>query len=221
MWLMARELPRERQQALLRLALDQLNRAVKGGLKSYTLYDDLGAVLSDLRKTSEAIDAFTLAIRRAPKEAQAPLWRKLGWKHEELNQLKEAAAAFAKAIDLDRENAEGHAGLGYIQACLGQSPAAAASKAIQAALLAPGDFMQLHNAACVYGKLAEKAYRSNDKKRAREYEDAALVIRRREVELWARDRSGLNAPAQIRVDPAFPPEMRGRPEFQELIKPRP
>jgi serine/threonine protein kinase/tetratricopeptide (TPR) repeat protein len=221
MWLMARELPRQRQKAHLGLALDQINRAIKGGLKSYSVYDDLGAVLSGLRKTPEAVEAFTQAIRRAPKIAQAPLWRKLGVKLEELSRLKAAAAAFATAIELDPENAEGYAWLGYIQASLGQSPAAAMSKATQAVLLTPGDFMLLHNVACVYGKLAEKAYKSNDPKRAREYEDVALVLLRREVELWERDRSGMDAPAQIRIEPAFPQAMRDRPEFKELIKPRP
>src|SRR5262249_7411650 len=152
----------------------------------------------------EAIEAFTLALRQAPKQEQAPLWRKLGLKHVEMNQFQEAMAAYAKSVELDPEHAEGHAMMGYVRACLGQSPLAATAKATEAVLLAPGDFIQLHNVACVFGKLAERAYKADDKELAREYEDVALILLRRGVELWERDRSGPNARAMIRGEGAFP-----------------
>lgn len=219
------ELPAKVQMAQRWLALDQLNRAIKGGAGSYQVYDELGAALVGLGHVREAVAAFNHAIKLAPEQAQAPMWRKLGWQYEALNRLpgalEAAAKAFARAIELDPKNAEGYAGLGYIQASLGKAPAAATSKAVKAALLAPGDWLQLHNVACVYGKLAGKAHMGKDTKRAREYEDVTLEILKREVDLWERDRTGGNAPHQIERDGAFSPELRTRPEFQELIKPRP
>jgi hypothetical protein len=106
-----------------------------------------------------------------------------------------------------------HAGLGYVQACQGKEPAAASRQAVQALLHGAGDYLALHNIACVYGKLSEKL-----PNRAREYEDLALACLQRELELWRRDRTGPNPIALIRDDPAFPPALRARPEFERLLK---
>ena len=47
--------------------------------------------------------------------------------------------------------------------------------------------------------------------------DLALLYLRRAVELWRRQRTGPDALALIRAEPAFPPALRQRPEFQRLL----
>ncbi|MCI0462296.1 MAG: tetratricopeptide repeat protein [Gemmataceae bacterium] len=209
MRLMLGELPRELRKNHLLLSLAQLNRAIERGARSPGVYDELGAVHEFLGKAPEAVRAYTEAVRLAPKEAR--LLVKRGWAYERQADLDEAAADFAAALKIDPTHAEAHAGLGYIHACRGKE-AGATRHASEAVLHRGGDYLTLHNIACVYGKLSE-----NDPQRAREFQDLALVYLRREVELWRRDRSGPDALALIRAESAFPPALRQRPEFKRLL----
>jgi Flp pilus assembly protein TadD len=138
---------------------------------------------------------------------------KRGWAHEKLEQFKEAADDFAAALKLDPVHAEAHAGLGYILACRAQGAAGASRHAAEAVLHGGGDYLLLHNVACVYAKLSER-----DPARAREFQELALVYLRREVELWRRDRTGPDPRPLIRTDSGFPPALRERPEFKRLLE---
>jgi serine/threonine protein kinase/lipoprotein NlpI len=207
---LAGELQGAARKNLLLLAVADLQKAADLGHRSLALFDNLGAAREDLGRVRAAIEAYTEAVKLSPKEAR--LLVKRGWAHERLGQLDEALADFAAALRLDPAHAEAHAGLGYIQACRGQAAAGASRHASEAVLYQPGDYLLLHNVACVYGKLSER-----DPKRQREYEDLALTYLRREVELWQKDRSGPNPIPLIRGEPAFPPALRERPEFQKLI----
>ena len=209
--LLAGELPGPARKTVRLLALADLRKAVDLHRRTMPLYDNLGAVLEDLGQVRPAIAAYTEAVKLSPKEAR--LLVKRGWAHEKLQELNEALADFAAALQLEPSHAEAHAGFGYIQACRGQAPAGASRHASAAVLHSPGDYLLLHNVACVYGKLSER-----DAKRQREYQDLALLYLQREVELWRRDRQGPNPIPLIRAEPAFPPALRARPEFEALLK---
>jgi serine/threonine protein kinase/Flp pilus assembly protein TadD len=212
--LMVGELPRAVRKDHLLLALAQLTRAVERGARSPGVYDELGAVNEHLGKRADAVRAYTEAVRLAPKEAR--LLVKRGWAYEGLGRLDDAAADFAAVLKLDPAHAEAHAGLGYLHACRGEATAGATRHASEAALHGGGDYLILHNIACVYGKLSQ-----SDPQRAREFEDLALVYLRREVELWRRTRTGPDPLALIRAEPAFPPALRQHPGFQQLLAGRP
>ena len=94
------------------------------------------------------------------------------------------AAAARGNLGLNTEYlSEAHAWLGYVQVCQGK--AGGPRHANLAVLHGAGDYLVLHNVACIYAKLSGK-----DPKRARELQDMALDVMRREVELWERDRRG-------------------------------
>jgi Flp pilus assembly protein TadD len=125
--------------------------------------------------------------------------------------LAKARADFDAAIRLAPDNAEAHTGLGYVEACRKAGPNARRSAQI-AALYGPGDFLVLHNVACIFAKLSE-----GDPERAREFEDTALDYLARAVELWKRDRSGPNELDLIQGESAFGRSIRSRPEFKRLL----
>ncbi len=214
MRLMFPELPRPVRKTHLLMSLEQLQTAVTRGARSAAVFEELGAVLEFLGRIPEAVEAYTAAVALAPKEVRLSVKR--AWAYEKLDQYDDAAADFAAAIRLDPAHAEAQAGLAYIQACQGKAPAEASRLATQAVLQGAGDYLILHNVACVYGKLSDR-----DPKRVREYQDLALVILQREVELWRRDRTGPDPLLLIRGDSAFPPALRARPEFQKLIREEP
>ena len=125
--------------------------------------------------------------------------------------VAQARADFDAALKLVPDHAEAHAGLGYVEALRGAGPAAR-REAQAAVLYAAGDYLILHNVACVFAKLSE-----GEGSPAREYEDLALDYLRRAVELWKRDRTGPNELNLIRGESAFGPRLRGRPEFKQLL----
>jgi serine/threonine protein kinase/tetratricopeptide (TPR) repeat protein len=208
--LMVLELPRSVRKEHLQLALSQLQTAIERGARDFTVYDELGAVLEFLGRVAEAITAYTEAVQVQPKEAR--LLVKRAWAHEKLSAYREAEADFAAALQLEPSHAEAHAGLAYILACRGKATTGASAHALEAALHSPGDYLVLHNVACVFGKLAEL-----QPNRAREHEDLVLVLLRRELELWQRDHAGPDPGVLIRDEPAFGGSLRQRPEFRKLI----
>src|SRR5262249_27461975 len=97
------------------------------------------------------------------------------------------------------------------QACR-KAPAEARRAANRALLHGAGDYLILHNVACVYAKLAQ-----SDRPGAKEYEDLAIDYLGRAVELWRRDPSGPDLIRLIKAEPAFHPALRARKEFQRLL----
>jgi tetratricopeptide (TPR) repeat protein/predicted Ser/Thr protein kinase len=210
--LLALELPQARQKDTLLLALNQLEKAEKLRGSSALLFDELGGVRERLGRIGEAIQAYTRALEINLKDARVLVKR--GWAYEKLEPPKYAEAQndFAAALRLEPMHAEAHTGLGYIQACR-QRDAGARREAGQAILHGGGDYLILHNVACIYAKLAQ-----TDAQRTVEYEDLALDHLRRGVELWRKGGTGPSAVELIQVEPAFAPSLRDRPEFQELLK---
>jgi tetratricopeptide (TPR) repeat protein len=196
---------------LLQLAAKELHTAVERSAQSAEVFEDLGAVQENLGRNAEAIDAYSRALALSPKSGKILVMR--GWAYEKLQPpaLAQAQADFDAATQLEPDNAEAHAGLGYMQACR-KSEIGARREAQRAVLYGAGDFLILHNAACVYAKLSEV-----EPKRATEFEDLALDHLRRAVDLWKRDRTGPNEIELIRQDPAFSRALRARREFQQLL----
>jgi Flp pilus assembly protein TadD len=208
---MVLELPRPLRKGQLQLALGELNKAVELGARDAAVYDELGAVLEFLGRVPEAITAYTEAVRAQPKEAR--LLVKRAWAHEKRNAYKNAEADFLAALVIEPNHAEAHAGLAYILACLGKADDGASLHAIEAALHGSGDYLVLHNVACVFAKLAEL-----EPARTRQHEDVTLALLRRELELWRRDRAGPDPLAIIRNEAAFGDALRSRPEFRNLLE---
>ncbi len=206
----AMELPPLQRRGKLRLAHGELQKAVAQGRRTAVVFDELGAVCENLGRADEAVEAYSRAIELSPKEVRLRVKR--GWAYEKLQppDYEKAQADFAAALELDPSHAEAHTGLGYIQACRNQD-AEARRQAHRAILHGAGDYLVLHNVACIYGRLAQ------DGKQAAEYENLAIDQLRRAVELWKRDRSGPNELQLIQVDQAFSPALRARPEFQKLF----
>lgn len=215
--LIAQELPagqRAHRKAMLQLAEAQLWHAVQRGGGTAEAHDDLGAVLEHLGRTREAIEAYTRALGQdPPAELKLKTLVKRGWAYERLRPpaLDKARLDFAAAIALAPDDPEAHTGLGYMLACQ-KAEAAARREAGRAVLVGAGDYLILHNVACVFAKLSEA-----DPRRAAELEDVALDHLRRAVTLWKRDRSGPNELELIAGEPAFTKSLRARPEFRQIL----
>jgi hypothetical protein len=111
------------------------------------------------------------------------------------------------------DDAEAHSGVAYVRACLNE-PAEATREAHLALLHGgAGDFLILHNVACVYAELAE-ANAGQEK----QYQDLAVDELRRAVELWKREPASLSEMTLIEQEPAFRPSLRNRPDFQKLLE---
>ncbi len=220
------QVPEEQWAAILRQAKADLERAVVLGERSAQTYEDLGGVQEVFNEIPAAVRSYTQGLKLDPKNVILLVLR--GWAQEKLGQYDEAGADFAAALEIDPAHGEAHAGLGYVQACRGKI-SGGVRQASRAVLHGPGDYLVLHNVVCVYAKLAEKyalLARKDAKlsetyaQRARECEELALDLMRREVELWRRERRGPDPLALLERE-AFPASLRNRPEYRELFRPEP
>jgi Flp pilus assembly protein TadD len=206
---------KEKRASLIRskcgLAVAELQQAVKLGCKSSRLFDDFGAVLEMAGRPLEAIDAYTQGLEIAPNDVK--LLVKRGWALVGLNQYEKARDDFAKVINDHPDHAEAHTGLGYVHACRNRS-ADAQREANLALLHGAGDYLVLHNTACIYAELSEA-----DSKRLQEYQDLALDELGRAIELWSREPATLDEQELVKEEPAFRQPLRERPEFQRLLRP--
>lgn len=204
---------------VMRLARSELQSAVDRGGGTAEVLEDLGRVQQLLGQTANAIRSYSQALEKVPEGAEhkADRVRLLvmrGWALQELPEadLENGRADFEAAVRLAPDDAEAHAGLGYVEACR-KSGLAARREAQLAVLYRARDYLILHNVACVFAKLSEV-----EPERAREFEDLALDYLARAVELWRRDRTGPNELVQIRRESAFGKKLRARPEFQRLLE---
>lgn len=209
--LLAQEFQNPQRKHCILLALEQLQKAEQLGGKSVPLFDNLGAVKEGLGSYQEAVTYYSKAIDLEAKNAR--LSTKRGWAYEKLvpPNYMAAQADFTAALEIEPGHAEAHTGLGYVQACLGQA-AEAQRQANLAVLHGSGDYLILHNVACIYAKLSEQ-----DPKKTKNYQDLAIDQLQRAVELWKKGGTGPSELLLIKYDPAFPPSLRGRPEFQKLV----
>jgi tetratricopeptide (TPR) repeat protein len=192
------------------LALAELSEGVKQGGKSASLYKELGMIRQELGNMKDAADAYSKAITQLPKDKDL---RKLrGWALVELGENKKAKDDFVVAVNVDPAEAEAQSGLGFTAAMLKQ-PDDALIHADQAMLHAPGDYLNLHNVACIYGALM-----TTDPKYVARYEAQALGQLRRAIELWRDGGAGdPREPDLMRGESAFPDRLKKHPEFVKLL----
>jgi Flp pilus assembly protein TadD len=213
--LLVPRLPKAARPGALQLAVRELQKADTLELRSAALFDDLGAVLEQLpRRKKEALGAYSRGLELEPKNVK--LLTKRGWLYVDPRlppQYDEAEADFKEALGVEPKNAEAHAGLGYVRACR-KARDEAHWEADLALLYGAGDYLTLHNIACIYGELSR-----SDDGRVSEHQDLALTVLQRATELWSRDRAGPNEIELIKDEVAFPKPLRERPEFQKLLDP--
>jgi tetratricopeptide (TPR) repeat protein/tRNA A-37 threonylcarbamoyl transferase component Bud32 len=195
------------------LARAQLEEAVKRGARSVEVFDDLGATREMLGEVDLAIEANTKALELDPNNVTVRVRR--GWAYAGLRvpQYDRAREDFAAVVAKHPTHAEALAGLGYVEASR-KAPGEARVAAGRALLNGGGDYLVLHNVACVYGRLSV-----TDPARVKEYQDLAIDHLRRALELYRRKGSGPNEVDLIKAEPAFPPALRNRKEFQDLLTP--
>jgi tetratricopeptide (TPR) repeat protein len=198
----------------LELAAQELQNAVKQGNRSARTYDELGLLFRKIGKPDESIKAHTLAVEKDPKNARVLVHRGWTWEDLKVPQYEKASKDFAAAVELDPEDAEAHVGLGYMQACL-KDGATARRHANLALLQKAGDYLILHNVACIYATLSR-----HEPNQARELQDMTLDLLRREIALFRKDARGGPDPVKTLIprEGAFPRELKARPEFRKLLE---
>jgi len=213
-------LPRKECWAMLELAGDQLKGAVARGGRSAALFDEKGLVLELLARLKkidpdEAIEVYARALQEpGDDKVKVKVLLKRGWIYAQslrIPQFDRAQADFAEVLRREPTNAEAHTGLGYLHACR-KVPEAAWEEAAQALVHGAGDYRVINNVACIYAVLSQI-----EPARQAEYENLALVLLRQAVQLAERDGAGPHEKEAIKHEPAFPPSLRARSEFQELL----
>jgi Flp pilus assembly protein TadD len=177
----------------------------------------------------------------------AALFDELGSTQENLGRLKEAVAAYSRALDAAPKDANVLIKRGWAYANLNENQKARADFAralataptnpeahtglgyTEALLKAPGPARIHANLALLHGgqdylilhntACIFGALSQTDAPRAKEYQDMALAQLQRAVDLWKQ--GGMRGPNEIQlidVEPAFPPALRARPEFKKLLQ---
>jgi len=178
---------------------------------------DLASVLEQLGESAKALDFYAQALAAAPpRDLEAKILSKRGWiftqslKPPQPEKAREAFTALLR-LDLAPHNADAHAGLGYL-AVHRKSPAEAQREAFHGLLHGSGDYLALHNLACIYAELSQ-----TDKGQARQHQDTAIALLRRAVALWRRGGTGPREIDLIREERSFVP-LRNREEFNKLLQ---
>jgi Tfp pilus assembly protein PilF len=236
----------ETQEAAYRLILSQLDKAIKKGELSPDLLFEIGAaeellagVLSKprpqeaqrvgdaeadrlikargqeaRRRMLAALTAYSKGIEIDPKHVR--LLVKRGWTYVNVGRDELASPDFKAAIDVDRLHAEAHTGLGYALATQ-KKPVEARYHANMALLWGGGDYIVIHNTACIFAVLAD-----NEPSLAKEYRDLLFEQLRRALERW--EDGGRTEPSEIRLineESAFR-SLREHPdtmnEFKKLLE---
>src|SRR5207244_3964239 len=112
---------------------------------------------------------------------------------------EKAHDAFTALLRLEPYSADAHAGLGYL-AVLRKVPTEAQREVVLALLNGGGDYLALHNLACIYAELSQA-----DRDQAEQHQDAAIALISRAVEVWRRGGAGPNEIDLIRREPSFKP----------------
>jgi tetratricopeptide (TPR) repeat protein len=209
--LLVNELPPQVRKNVLLLARAELEKAIELGGTSATLFDDYGAVMELLGKVKEAVAAYSDGLKQAPRDVK--LLVKRGWANQGLKQYDDAETDFTNATSIDPKHAEAHSGLGYVHACR-KSYADARREANLALLYGAGDYLVLHNVACIYAEMSR-----TDATQLKELQDLAIDLLNRAIAIWKSGNSGPDEIHLIRKEPAFPRALRDRHEFQKLLNP--
>jgi tetratricopeptide (TPR) repeat protein len=207
-------LSREQTAAALRLARDQLNRAIQLGGASALVFEDLGLVLEALGESGKALEVYAQALAAAPpRDLEARVLSKRGWilaQSPERPQQEKAQEAFAALLRLEPHNPDARAGLGYL-AARRKSATEAQREVVHGLLDGAGDYLALHNLACIYAELSQA-----DKAQVKQHQDVAIALLRRAVEVWRRGGAGPSEIQLIRGEPSFK-SLRDREDFKKLL----
>jgi tetratricopeptide (TPR) repeat protein len=206
--LLAAQLPNEPARKTPELASQDLEKAIQLGGRSAQIYADLGAVRDDLGQNDSALAAYSAAIQLNPQDAQIRINR--AWAYQKLGNYDRARTDFSTVLRGDSTSAEAHAGLGYVEACQ-KSYDDANEEAARALLYGGSDYLILHDVACIYAQISE-----TDLARQSEYQDLAIAMLRRALDLWRSRTSGPDELQFITHEPAFSPSLRARPDFHRL-----
>ncbi len=207
--LIASQLSGEPARLALQLAAGDLENALSLAPPTPLECDDLGAVFESLGHLQPAIAAYSQALQLSPNQPQLLIDR--GWTLQKSNQLDAARNDFSSAIALDTASPEAHVALGYLEACA-HNPHRAQQEAPEALLSGSSDFLVLHNVACIYGELSRPA--SADQLN---FQNAAILTLHRAIELYQSSTLGPDEIQLINTEPAFPPALRNRQDFQRLL----
>ena len=191
---------------VLGMALDELQAAAAQGLPTG---DEMTAVKDLLNLSTEVIEEYTRQLELAPNNMV--IRKRRGWSFIDLQSYDRAAADFETVLQQSPADAEAHSGRGYLKA-LGKDFVAAEQETVQSMLLGANDYLVLHNVACIYAVMS-----IHDHAIEKAYEDLALTLLRRAVEIYRRNPRPNNEIELIRQESAFGVSLRARPEFQELI----
>ena len=199
------------RKGLLTQALSELQEAIRLGGDSAELYSETGSVLELLGAADDAFVAYSKSLDVKPDDDA--LLVKRGWL--QVLRLRNGDGAiddFEAALKVNPDNAEAHSAHGFLLAL--QNPSADAERAaVRAILHGAGDYLILHNVACIYAELAAA---SPDK--AGSYEQSALDVLERGLALWRKgNRSGPNAVQLARGESSFR-NLANREDFQALLE---
>lgn len=199
------------RKGLLTQALAELQEAVKQGGDSAELYSETGSVLELFGAAEDAFAAYSKSLEVKPEDDA--LLVKRGWLQVlRLRNGDGAIADFEAALKANPENAEAHSAHGFLLAL--QNPSADAERAaVRAILHGAGDYLILHNVACIYAELATAS-----PGKAVGYERSALDIIERGLALWQKgNRSGPDAVQLARGEPSFR-NLAKREAFRNLLE---
>ena len=201
----------ERSRAIEQLTLAEFHAAAKQVDRPAEVLVDLGVFLESLGQVEAAIEAYDEGLKLKPQNAKLRNLR--GWANLlARNDSDQALADFSETLKTAPENAEARTGIGFVHARL-KAPDKAQKLAAESLLHGDGDYLVLHNVACIYLKLSQCVA-----DREKEYQDLALVEFRRAVRLWRLGGSGQpNELEQIRRE-QLPPSLQRRKEFQQLFE---
>ncbi|MGD9632690.1 MAG: protein kinase [Pirellulales bacterium] len=207
---LAQQLPADFRQEPLRTAVAELEAGLDAGPPTADMWQQLGAVRELQQDPNAAIDAYTRGLTLSPEHAQLRNMR--GWAYANNGEYELAESDFTRVVTESTDDAEAHAGLGFVFAQFGREDSAR-REASTAMLAADGNHIVLHNVACIFGKLS-----ALETERRIEYENQALSALRRAVTLSRQTPLGGDADEMtlIRKESSFPKSLRSRHEFQRL-----
>jgi tetratricopeptide (TPR) repeat protein len=211
-------------------ALRDLRKAKELGDRSPDLFNALGDVLLSQGQPAEAIEEYSRGLDFAPRDVRLLTNRGMAILFSKAkDKFDKAAKAFNDAIEVDPGTAferlvvaYAHAGLGYVYACTGETTKALeeATRATLAVRTVKGDivlyanhFRLRHNLACIYGELSRcgDEYQKDHEKLAVDYLREAVALAKR-MGMIDEERGN------IEIEPAFPPALKNRRDFQDLLK---
>ena len=206
----------------LSLALAEAQAAIKGGVKSATLYDDLAANYLGRGQFKEAIAATSDGLECPTSEIMlARLHHTRGLAYVELREFENAKQDFAAEAAVKGDGrlpqihrADAHALLGYVAALELKASEAQRKAAESMAQLREYDhYSPWINLACVYNALADKDPPSKES-----LQDIAMVMLSNAMHQAQRIDRVSEATRKIRGDSALE-SLQSRPDFLQIIPP--